>query len=112
LNAAAAAQLVCTHTRIGGTLQREAEMPAAMAGLANDACVVASAREHKRVIGVSRVMDLVDGPPRSDVVAFCPDDEHRHADVLESGRASADCEAAGGELVVEIEALQILCVIL
>ena len=65
-------------------------MPMPMTRLADDAGVVAAARQHEGDVGVGEVVDLVDRAPRRDVVALGADGEDRHADILQRDRPAVD----------------------
>ena len=53
-----------------------------MAWFADNAGVVPAARKDEANVGVRMVVDRVDGPPRSHMVAFRSDDEHWCTNVL------------------------------
>ena len=85
----------------------DAEMTVRMAGLGQDAGVVAAIGQHEGGIGIGQVMELVDRAPRRDVIQFGADREDRHPDVVDADRAAIDLEAALREVVVQEQLPQI-----
>ena len=59
-------------------------------------------------VRVGELMDLVDRPPRRDMVAFCTDRKHWHAKPLQGDGPAIHHEPAICEIIIDVEFLQIL----
>ena len=81
-----------------------------MAGLGDDARVVAAAGQHEGHFGVAQVVQLVDRAPWRDVVALGPDHEDRQAQIGQRDGAAVHPVAAGGQRIVQVERGQVLVV--
>ena len=81
-----------------------------MPRLADHAGVVPATGEDEGQLRITEQVHLVDGWPRGDVIAHRADDEHRRFDVGDRHRPSADLVAPLGQIVVQIQAPQVLAV--
>ena len=71
-----------------------------MAGLGDDAGVVAAAGEEIGDLGVGEQMNLMGRPPRRDVIPLRADSENGDANVMQRDRAAVRVKAPFGEIIV------------
>ncbi len=96
--------------RLSRRAQQAAKAPPRMARFADDAGVVAAAGQHERQRGRRQAVQLVDRTPRRHMVRLGADAEDRQAQVRQSHRSAIHGEAAGGQVVVQVQVAQVLAV--
>ena len=79
----------------------DTEVAARMAGLADDACVVAAGRQHEGQRAIIQQVQLEHRMPGRNVIALRPDDEHRQFDIAERERTARNLETTFCEIIVE-----------
>jgi hypothetical protein len=89
--------LVRAEDLIAVAVMRDAVVTAIVTGLADDAGIVPAIGQGEGDIRVGQLVDLVDRPPRRDVVVLGADGEDRHAQTLQGDRPAIDHEAPIGE---------------
>jgi hypothetical protein len=82
-------------------VSRELVMAVWVAGRVDDAGIVATVGEHERHVRLGQHLDLVDRPPRRDVVGDGADSEKRYVDIPERHRLPVNLEASLRQVVVE-----------
>ena len=89
---------------------RNPVMPAFVAGLADDACIVAAAGQHERYICGCDEIDFVDRLPGCDVILLRADGEDWDVNIAERDMPSVKLAASFKKIVMQVEAAQIFAV--
>src|ERR1700680_1562491 len=82
-------------------VSRDLVMAVWVARRVDDAGIVATVGEHERHVRLGQYLDLVDRPPRRDVVGDGADSEKRYVDIPERHRLAVDLEASLRQVIVE-----------